>query len=308
MLKGWKNFKEDFGLGKFAIIIMGYDIIFFIGLLFFGIFSLKILAPVAVAGILLALRPFFIPLKGIIKVLILFGLSLFFTLYNYNFIAELDGMVHFRRLDIFFAQFDMLLFKMPVADYLDKTFPFNTSLKVFFNDLLMVNYILFYFLGLYIVIFYYLSLHKEHKYRVATCLMSFMIFMGLNHISYMLVPVSGPQYYQKGLFTTDIPFTWIGRFWFDVVLKGQGNLIDCFPSGHFGVALMTTLWAYRINRWHHYFSIFVSICMFFATMKLRYHYSLDLIFSPFLVILAYLISFKLFSRTDDVDISPYSDR
>ena len=291
-----KKFKDDFGLRIISILIIIYDFIFFIGLLIYGHFSPKILIPCLIGGVFLLFQRHFIKFPPILKVVLLFGLSLFASLYNYNYVAELDKIVHFKRLDFFFAQFDMLVFNMPVAKYLGKTFPFNTQFGWFFNDLIMVNYILFYFLGLLSILSLFLSLDQDEKYQTGICVTSFLIFMGINYVFYMLVPVSGPQYFQAALFTDEIPFSVVGSYLSNVVLSGQDNLIDCFPSGHFGTALLATLWSYRIHRIQYYFMTFVSLCMFLATLRLRYHYSLDLLFSPFLVILAYLLSFKLFSE------------
>ncbi|RLA64743.1 MAG: hypothetical protein DRQ88_10420 [Epsilonproteobacteria bacterium] len=291
-----KKIKDDFGLGIISLLIILYNFIFFIGLLVSGHFSPKILIPCLVAGILLVIRRFVILLPDILKVIIIYGLSLFSALYNYTYIAGLDEIIKFKRLDFFFAQFDMLAFNMPVADFIGSFFPFNTSYGWFFNDLIMANYILFYFLGLYAILIFFFSLDEKHRYKVGMCVTSFLIFMGINHFIYILVPVSGPQYFQAQLFSEKIPFSVVGSYLFNVVLDRQVNLIDCFPSGHFGVALLATLWAFKVNRYHYYFMIFVSLCMFLATLRLRFHYSLDLLFSPFLVILAYLLSFKLFSE------------
>jgi hypothetical protein len=291
-----KKVKDDFGLTIISTLVIIYNVIFFLGLLIYGIFDLKILLPVLIASIFLLSRRFFIKIPSLLKILILCGLCLFSVLFNYIYIGNLDKIIHFRRLDFFFAQFDMLVFNMPVADFLGTLFPFNTSLGWIFNDVIMFNYILFYFLGLYAILAIFFSLPKNERFKAGIVITSFLIFMGINYFFYILVPVSGPQYFQKELFTENIPFSFIGSFLFNVVLEKQDNLIDCFPSGHFGVALLATLWAKKVNRYHYYFMIFVSLCMFLATLRLRYHYTLDLLFSPFLVILAYLLSFKLFAE------------
>lgn len=290
------NVKDDFGLGVMSGLIIAYAVLFFLGLLISSYFQPIILVPALVAFAFLLTRRFFIKLPAILKILFLYLLALFTSLFNYNYIARLDEMVNFKRYDFFFAQIDMMVFQMPVADYFGSSFPFNTTLGWFFNDLIMANYILFYFLGLYAILIFFFSLDKNNRYKTGICVTSFLIFMGINHVFYMLVPVSGPQYFQKDLFRETIPFSFLGSYLFNVVLERQANFIDCFPSGHFGIALMATLWAHKVNRYHYYFMIFVSLCMFLATLRLRYHYSLDLLFSPFLVILAYLLSFKLFSE------------
>jgi hypothetical protein len=252
-----------------------------------------VLLPGLLSLVFLLLRKKIIKLSPLFKTTLLFIQGMFFCIYNYIFIGKLDQLVNFRKLDFFLAQFDLLIFDMPVAEFIGGSFPFNTSWGFFLNDILIFNYILFYFLGLYAIFGYYLSLKKK-KYRVGITILSFFIFMGLNHLFYMLIPVSGPQYFQKDYFTEQLKFSLMGQFWFNVVLAGQKNLIDCFPSGHFGVALMATLWAYKINRVHFYIMIFVAFCVFLATLRLRFHYTLDLIFSPFLVILSYLLARKLF--------------
>ena len=137
--------------------IIIYDCVFFLGLLIFGHFDLKILIPALVAGILLLNLRYFIKLPAIIKIILLYGLALFSSLFNYTYIGELDKVIHFKRLDFFFAHFDMLVFNMPVADFLGQSFPFNTAIGWFFNDLVIVNYILFYFLSLYATFAFYFS-------------------------------------------------------------------------------------------------------------------------------------------------------
>ena len=164
-----KNFKDDFGLGIIAILIIIFDFLFFLGLLIYGHFDLLVMIPGLVAGLMLLTRHFFIKLPDLLKIFLLTGLAVFVSLYNYSYIADLDKIVNFKRLDFFFAQFDMLVFHMPVANFIGSTFPFNTSWAWFFNDLIMVNYILFYFLGLYAIFAFYFSLDKKHKYKAGIC-------------------------------------------------------------------------------------------------------------------------------------------
>lgn len=297
MLDAWKNSREDMGLGKISLIILAYDLFLFIVFLFYpGHFSPQILLPCLFALFALLVRGWIIRQHDLVKTLFSLVLAFFFCLYNYDYIGKLDQIVNFHKLDFFFAQFDMLVFGMPVSEYLGRSFPFNTSWGAFFNDLLIIDYILFYFFGIFAVVGTYLNLSKRKKYRVGIVIVSYQLFLGINYLFYILVPVSGPQYYQKAFFTDEIPFHPIGQFWFDLIIAGQSNFIDCFPSGHFGLALLTALWAKKMGRIPYYICIIISVLMFLATLRLRYHYTLDLLFSPFLVILAYLMSFKLFSR------------
>jgi len=107
---------------------------------------------------------------------------------------------------------------------------------------------------------------------------AFLIGVGylVSYIGYIFVPARGPRYWLNGLQHIPLQGLWLFRSMQDGLDKLESYHYDCFPSGHTELTLLAC-WSSRVvsKRW---FKIYLAYTPFliFATVYLRYHYTVDL--------------------------------
>jgi membrane-associated phospholipid phosphatase len=107
---------------------------------------------------------------------------------------------------------------------------------------------------------------------------AFLISMGyiVTYIGYIFVPARGPRYLLNSLQHIPLQGLWLFRSMQDGLNKLESYHYDCFPSGHTELTLLAC-WSSRAvsKRW---FLIYLAYTPFliFATVYLRYHYTVDL--------------------------------
>ena len=52
---------------------------------------------------------------------------------------------------------------------------------------------------------------------------------------------------------------------------------DCFPSGHVELTIIASWSSRQISRWLFRVYLAYTLCIIFATVYLRYHYTVDLV-------------------------------
>jgi membrane-associated phospholipid phosphatase len=108
---------------------------------------------------------------------------------------------------------------------------------------------------------------------------AFLIALGFltSYIGYILVPARGPRFLLKHL----QHFPLQGLWFFQAMQSGLDRLesyhYDCFPSGHTELTILAW-WGSRMvsNRWFRIYLAYTP-CIIFATVYLRYHYTVDLL-------------------------------
>ena len=228
------------------------------------------------------------------KFLLMFVPTLLSIGFNYFLIGRIDRMVgSFERYDEYFLNFEKNLFGSPLGLHIENfVSQFGVIGQIQF-DLMMVSYFLFYFFPYIGAVRFYQNLRYNKKYVVGRFLATLTIFHSLNYMCYLLVPVTGPQYYVPYLYANKIPFSMVGEKLHTIIHLAQNNYIDCFPSGHLGSTLLVTFWMFRIKDKIRYPMLFITLLISISTMTLRYHYLLDLIFSVPLMGLSYYLGKKL---------------
>jgi membrane-associated phospholipid phosphatase len=119
----------------------------------------------------------------------------------------------------------------------------------------------------------------------------FLIAVGflVSYIGYMAVPARGPRF----LLNSEQHFPLSGLFLFEYLQTGLDRLesahYDCFPSGHTELTILA-LWGSRMLSKSLFLLYFAyTPCLIFATVYLRYHYSVDLL-AGMLVALLLIVS------------------
>jgi hypothetical protein len=121
----------------------------------------------------------------------------------------------------------------------------------------------------------------------------------LGHIGYTLVPGYGPYRFLSWSEPVN------GGFWWEQVCAtvfSGGAMMDIFPSLHTAYPMFFALWAFGNRRetpWLRYtwpVMAFVSANIIVATMLLRWHWGIDIIFGVLLAVTARQVSIYLTQR------------
>jgi membrane-associated phospholipid phosphatase len=126
----------------------------------------------------------------------------------------------------------------------------------------------------------------------------FLIALGFltSYIGYLLVPARGPRFLLKHLEQIPLQGLWFFHSMQGTLDKLESAHYDCFPSGHTELTILAW-WGSRLigNRlFRVYFAYTLSII--FATVYLRYHYTVDLLAGAILALILILASPWLYTK------------
>lgn len=107
---------------------------------------------------------------------------------------------------------------------------------------------------------------------------AFLIALGylVSYVGYLIVPARGPRFLLEPLQHQPIDGAWLVEALRSTLDGLESAHYDCFPSGHTELTII----AWWISRWisprlgHAY--LVYTVCIIFATVYLRYHYTVDL--------------------------------
>lgn len=277
--QAWEQYKEDMGLGRILLFLAFYNLfLFFISGILFTRFMPQALWPIVLAFIFYFLRPYLLRLNS----KVLFWLNTIpvtiSVILNYYLVGEFDRAVGgLTRRDAIFSDFDEGLFGTPVSFIFEEAARTLGTVGSLFYDLLMLSYMSYFLLPFIGGILYFRTLPRHEHYKIGRFFFSVVLFFALNFLMYLIVPVTGPQYWLKDLYTDVLPLTSFGHNLWLVVHHGQTTFIDCFPSGHTGIAFLVAIWMVRLNHPARFFFVATSALIVMATLAMRYHYILDLL-------------------------------
>jgi membrane-associated phospholipid phosphatase len=109
--------------------------------------------------------------------------------------------------------------------------------------------------------------------------LAFLIALGFlaSYVGYLLVPARGPRFLLRYLQHAPLKGLWLFQDMQGTLDRLESAQYDCFPSGHTELTILAC-WGSRMvsNRlFRAYFAYTLSII--FATVYLRYHYTVDLL-------------------------------
>jgi len=142
------------------------------------------------------------------------------------------------------------------------------------TELLQIVYTLFVPAVLIVAfLLWYQRRYREFQYY------AFLIALGylVSYVGYLLVPARGPRFLLRHLQHMPLQGLWLFRGMQDTLDRLESAHYDCFPSGHTELTILAW-WSSRMagNRlFWVYFAYTPSII--FATVYLRYHYSVDVL-------------------------------
>jgi len=277
--EAWDDYKSDMGLGRVLLFLAFYNLfLFFLSGFSFGGFRFDALYPIFIAFIFYFLRP---RIKSLNDTALFFLNSIpagLCVILNYYLIGEFDRSVGgLARRDPLFSAFDEWIFGGPPSLIFERIANQAGLIGSIIYDIMMLSYMSYFLLPLIGGYLYLRMLPKEDHYKVGRFFFSVVLYFAMNFIFYLLVPVTGPQYWMEDAFTNPLPLTAFGQFLWSLVNDGQTTFIDCFPSGHTGISFLVTIWMYRINHPARYILCITTAFIIGATLAMRYHYTLDLV-------------------------------
>ena len=108
---------------------------------------------------------------------------------------------------------------------------------------------------------------------------AFLIALGFltSYIGYILVPARGPRFLLKDLQHFPLRGLWLFQAMQSTLDRLESAHYDCFPSGHTELTILAC-WGSRLlsKRWFRVYLAYTP-CIIFATVYLRYHYTVDLL-------------------------------
>ena len=121
--------------------------------------------------------------------------------------------------------------------------------------------------------------------------LAFLIALGFlaSYAGYLAVPARGPRFFLRHLQHAPLEGLWLFHWMQGTLDRLESAQYDCFPSGHTELTILAW-WGSRMisNRlFRAYFAY--TLCIIFATVYLRYHYTVDLLAGA--VLAALLIRF-----------------
>jgi membrane-associated phospholipid phosphatase len=107
---------------------------------------------------------------------------------------------------------------------------------------------------------------------------AFLIGVGylVSYVGYIFVPARGPRYLLNNLQHMPLQGLWLFRSMQDGLDRLESYHYDCFPSGHTELTLLACYSSRMVSK--RWFCIYLAYTPFliFATVYLRYHYTVDL--------------------------------
>jgi membrane-associated phospholipid phosphatase len=115
---------------------------------------------------------------------------------------------------------------------------------------------------------------------------AFLIATGflVSYIGYLLVPARGPRFILKDLQHAPLRGLWLFGLLQSTLDQLEHVTYDCFPSGHTELAILACWGSRQISHGFGRLYVAYTVCMVFATVYLRYHYTVDVAAGAFLAL------------------------
>ncbi len=128
--------------------------------------------------------------------------------------------------------------------------------------------------------------------------LAFLIALGFlaSYAGYLAVPARGPRFLLRHLQHAPLKGLWLFQSMQGTLDRLESAQYDCFPSGHTELTILAW-WGSRLisNRlFRAYFAY--TLCIIFATVYLRYHYTVDLLAGAVLAFLLIRFAPVLYRR------------
>ena len=127
---------------------------------------------------------------------------------------------------------------------------------------------------------------------------AFLIALGFlaSYVGYLFVPARGPRFLLKHLQHIPLQGMWLFQAMQNTLDRLESAHYDCFPSGHTELTMLACWGSRMVSK--RLFRVYLAYtpCIIFATVYLRYHYTVDLMAGAVLAIVLILAAPVLFRK------------
>ena len=108
---------------------------------------------------------------------------------------------------------------------------------------------------------------------------AFLIALGFlaSYLGYILVPARGPRFLLKHLQHFPLQGLWLFQTMQNTLDRLESAHYDCFPSGHTELTILAWWGSRMVSKRLSKVYLAYTPCIIFATVYLRYHYTVDLL-------------------------------
>lgn len=133
---------------------------------------------------------------------------------------------------------------------------------------------------------------------------AFLVSLGLltSYIGYILVPARGPRFLLDHLQHLPLQGGWVVDVMRTTLDRLESVHYDCFPSGHVELTIIAWWSSRQISKRLSRVYLSYTLCIIFATVYLRYHYTVDLVAGALLaatLIVAGPLMYRKLSGSED---------
>ena len=106
---------------------------------------------------------------------------------------------------------------------------------------------------------------------------AFLIALGFlaSYVGYLLVPARGPRFLLRNLQHIPLQGMWLFQAMQHTLDRLESAHYDCFPSGHTELTMLAWWGSRMVSKKLFQLYLAYTPCIIFATVYLRYHYTVD---------------------------------
>ena len=109
--------------------------------------------------------------------------------------------------------------------------------------------------------------------------MAFLLAIGfmVSYLGYLAVPAHGPRFLLADFQHQPLKGLWLFNSMQATLNRLEQDHYDCFPSGHTEITILACWLSRSISHKLFWVYFLYTLCIVFATVYLRYHYTVDLL-------------------------------
>ncbi|MBI5324690.1 MAG: phosphatase PAP2 family protein [Ignavibacteriae bacterium] len=288
MIKFWDSFNY---MGSDSILFKKLSIIDFLNLIVLSIFitfyfigfdktpykgtlaiwySLLFLFIIIISRIRSSKKDFF----GKKFILLIYPLLFFFSLFE-SFFMILPYFNSYRY-DSLMINIDHFMFGVHPTVWIEKI------INPYLTELMHIAYFFYFPMPLILVIL--LFYRKQYKNLEESLILLFITYYGA-YITYFLVPVEGPRFHLAHLQTIPLNGIILSQPIMNFIDFFEPNKLDCFPSLHAAIMLVTMFITFKYAKKLFYFYMPWAILIMISLVYCRFHYVIDILAGTVLAVL-----------------------
>ncbi|TAL67684.1 MAG: phosphatase PAP2 family protein [Bacteroidetes bacterium] len=152
----------------------------------------------------------------------------------------------------------------------------------FITELMYIAYFFYFPMPLILVIL--LFYRKQYKNLEESLILLFITYY-CAYITYFFVPVEGPRFHLAELQNVPLVGLFLSKPILNLIDFFEPNKLDCFPSLHAAIMLVTMFLTYRNAKKLFYFYLPFAFLILISLVYCRFHYVIDIIAGTVLAIL-----------------------